>query len=291
MSTVAPTTDAVLEAPALAADDVSVHFGGVVALDHVGLSVPIGSTVGLVGPNGAGKTTLFGVLSGLIRPRNGRVSMNGVDVTRRSPQTRARRGLSRTFQRMELFTELTVREHLVVARRVKEGRESLLGTVRDLSGFGERPGPGEDDAVDEILALLGLDGLADRPALSVPLGTGRLLEVGRALAAEPTVMLLDEPSSGLDVHETEQLGDALRRVREERGIAFVLVEHNVEFVLGLSDRVTVLDFGRVLVEGTPEEIRISPEVQAAYFGAPIGDSAVGDSAVGDPAVGDPGGGA
>jgi len=291
VSTVAPTTDAVLEAPALAADDVSVHFGGVVALDHVGLSVPIGSTVGLVGPNGAGKTTLFGVLSGLIRPRNGRVSMNGVDVTRRSPQTRARRGLSRTFQRMELFTELTVREHLVVARRVKEGRESLLGTVRDLSGFGERPGPGEDDAVDEILALLGLDGLADRPALSVPLGTGRLLEVGRALAAEPTVMLLDEPSSGLDVHETEQLGDALRRVREERGIAFVLVEHNVEFVLGLSDRVTVLDFGRVLVEGTPEEIRISPEVQAAYFGAPIGDPAVGDSAVGDPAVGDPGGGA
>jgi ABC-type branched-subunit amino acid transport system ATPase component len=281
VSTVAPIPGAVLEAPALAADDVSVHFGGVVALDHVGLSVPIGSTVGLVGPNGAGKTTLFGVLSGLIRPRNGRVSMNGVDVTRRSPQTRARRGLSRTFQRMELFTELTVREHLVVARRVKEGRESLLGTVRDLSGFGERPGAGEDDAVDEILTLLGLDGVADRPALSVPLGTGRLLEVGRALAAEPTVMLLDEPSSGLDVHETEQLGDALRRVREERGIAFVLVEHNVEFVLGLSDRVTVLDFGRVLVEGTPEEIRVSPEVQAAYFGAPIGDAAVGDAAVED----------
>ena len=256
-------------APALlAADDITVRFGGVVALDGVSLTVPPSCTVGLVGPNGAGKTTLFGVLSGLVRPRAGRVTMSGVDVTRRSPQTRARRGLARTFQRMELFTELTVREHLVVARRVKDGRERLVGMVRDLSGFGERPRPGEDDAVDEILALLGLTDLADRPALAVPLGTGRLLEVARALAGEPTVMLLDEPSSGLDVHETEQLGDALRRVREERGTAFVLVEHNVEFVLGLSDRVTVLDFGKVLIEGSPEEIRTSAEVQAAYFGAP-----------------------
>jgi ABC-type branched-subunit amino acid transport system ATPase component len=241
----------------------------VVALDGVSLAVPTGSTVGLVGPNGAGKTTLFGVLSGLIRPKTGRVRMSGVDVTRRSPQTRARRGLSRTFQRMELFTELTVREHLVVARRVKEGRDRLLGIARDITGLGERPGPGEDEVIDGILALLGLETVADRPALAIPLGTGRLLEVGRALAAEPTVMLLDEPSSGLDVHETEQLGEALRRVRQDRGTAFVLVEHNVEFVLDLSDRVTVLDFGRVLTEGTPDEIRRSPEVQAAYFGAPL----------------------
>ena len=255
--------------PLLAATDVTVRFGGVVALDQVNLVVPAGSTVGLVGPNGAGKTTLFGVLSGLIRPKAGRVSMSGVDVTRQSPQRRARRGLARTFQRMELFTELTVREHLVVARRVREGRERILGIARDLSGFGERPGPGEDDAIDEILALLGLDRVADRPALAIPLGTGRLLEVARALAAEPTVMLLDEPSSGLDVHETEQLGDALRRVREDRGTAFVLVEHNVEFVLDLSDRIIVLDFGQVLTEGTPDEIRRSPEVQAAYFGAPV----------------------
>ena len=265
----APATAPTSDTPLLAATDVTVRFGGVVALDSVSLVVPPGSTVGLVGPNGAGKTTLFGVLSGLIRPKAGRVTMSGVDVTRRSPQSRSHRGLSRTFQRMELFTELTVRDHLVVARRVKEGRERLLGIVRDLSGFGERPGPGEDDAVDAILALLGLEALADRPALAVPLGTGRLLEVGRALASEPAVMLLDEPSSGLDVHETEQLGEALLRVRNDRGTAFVLVEHNVEFVLDLSDRVTVLDFGRVLTEGAPEQIRQNPEVQAAYFGAPL----------------------
>jgi ABC-type branched-subunit amino acid transport system ATPase component len=267
MSTVQSTV-----APLLAADGVTVRFGGVVALDRVSLAVPVGSTVGLVGPNGAGKTTLFGVLSGLIRPRDGRVTMGDADVTHRSPQTRARRGLARTFQRMELFTELTVREHLVVARRVKDRRERLLGMARDVTGFGERAGPGEDAAVDEILGLLGLGDLADRPALSVPLGTGRLLEVARALAAEPTVMLLDEPSSGLDVHETQQLGDALRLVRQERGTAFVLVEHNVEFVLDLSDRVTVLDFGRVLIEGGPDEIRTSPEVQAAYFGAPVDEA-------------------
>jgi ABC-type branched-subunit amino acid transport system ATPase component len=265
----APVTPAASDAPLLAATDVTVRFGGVVALDTVSLSVPDGSTVGLVGPNGAGKTTLFGVLSGLIRPRAGHVTMSGVDVTRRSPQTRARRGLSRTFQRMELFTELTVREHLVVARRVKEGRERLVGIARDLIGVGEQPGPGEDEAVDGILALLGLESVSDRPALAIPLGTGRLLEVGRALAAEPTVMLLDEPSSGLDIHETEQLGEALLRVRNDRGTAFVLVEHNVKFVLDLSDRVTVLDFGKVLTDGTPDEIRRSPEVQAAYFGAPI----------------------
>jgi ABC-type branched-subunit amino acid transport system ATPase component len=141
--------------------------------------------------------------------------------------------------------------------------------ARDLTGFGERPGPGEEEAVAGIIALLGLETVADRPALSIPLGTGRLLEVARALASEPTVMLLDEPSSGLDIHETEQLGHALRRVRSDRGTAFVLVEHNVDFVLGLADRVTVLDFGKLLVEGTPDEIRTSPEVQAAYFGAPL----------------------
>jgi ABC-type branched-subunit amino acid transport system ATPase component len=254
------------EAPLLTADGVTVRFGGVVALDNVSLAVPRGSTVGLVGPNGAGKTTLFGVLSGLLRPRSGRVTMNGHDVTRRSPQARARLGLARTFQRMELFTELTVREHLVVAQRVREGRQSFLGFFRDLSGLGERPVKGEAEVVDGVLELLGLTPVADRPAISVPLGTGRLVEVARALAAEPTVMLLDEPSSGLDALETSQLGEALQRVRADRGTAFVLVEHNVEFVLGLADHITVLDFGQVIDVGTPAEIRTSEAVHAAYLG-------------------------
>ena len=255
-----------VESALLAAEGVRVQFGGVVALDGVSLVVPAGATVGLVGPNGAGKTTLFGVLSGLLRPRAGRVLMSGADVTRRSPQVRARRGLARTFQRLELFTELTVRQHLVVARRVSTRRNRFWA---DVLGFGERAAPGETDAVDAILDLLALGPVADRPAVELSLGTGRLIEVGRALATEPRVVLLDEPSSGLDVHETAQLAEALVRVREERGTAFVLVEHNVELVLELSERVTVLDFGRVLAEGTPDRIRSSSEVQAAYLGTTV----------------------
>ena len=196
--------------------------------------------------------------------------MNGDDITRRSPQTRARRGLARTFQRMELFTELTVREHLVVARRVHERRQRFTRLLPRPERLRRAPGPGRGRSGRRR---------SSRCSDSKPSPTGRRCRCrsapagwsrsARALASEPAVMLLDEPSSGLDVHETEQLGDALRRVRQDRGTAFVLVEHNVEFVLGLSDRVTVLDFGRVLTEGLPEEVRDSPEVQAAYFGAPL----------------------
>lgn len=250
----------------LEARDVTVRFGGVTALDSVSLAVPANSLIGLVGPNGAGKTTLFGVLSGLLRPKSGQVHMDGVDVTRWRPERRAHQGLSRTYQRLELFSELTVREHLVVARRVQQKRQRFFF---DLTGLGERPGPDEAEAVDALLELLGLGDVQQQPATAVPLGTGRLVEVARALAAEPTVVLLDEPSSGLDDNETAQLADALVRVRKERGTTFVLVEHNVDLVLALSDRVTVLDFGKVLTEGTPGEVRTSPEVQAAYFGAPV----------------------
>ena len=236
------------------------------ALDDVDLTVAGASMAGLVGPNGAGKTTLFGVLSGLLRPRQGRVVLDGVDITRASPQRRTRLGLARTFQRLELFTELTVRDQLVVARRIRERRDRTL--LRDLVGLGRRPSPGEDDAVDAVLELLGLGDVASRPAATVGLGTGRIVELARALATEPRVVLLDEPTSGLDVHETEQVAAALRAARADRGVAFVLVEHDVELVLELCDDVTVLDFGRVIAHGPPAAIRASTDVQAAYLGAP-----------------------
>jgi ABC-type branched-subunit amino acid transport system ATPase component len=258
-------TSAAETLPRLAAEGVRVTFGGLHALDDVGIVVPPGTTIGLVGPNGAGKTTFFGVLSGLQRPAAGRVLIDGVDVTGASPQSRARRGLARTFQRLELFGELTVREHLVVAHRVRVGRPRFL---TDILGFGRRPSAEEVDVVRELLVLLDLEPVAEVPAGALPLGTGRLVEVGRALASEPTVVLLDEPSAGLDEHETERLAAALRRTREERGVALVVVEHNVELVLGLSERVTVLDFGRIIAEGRPADIRANSDVQAAYLGTP-----------------------
>jgi branched-chain amino acid transport system ATP-binding protein len=249
----------------LEARGVSVAFGGVRALDDVSLTVPHGSIVGLIGPNGAGKTTLFAVLSGLLRPRAGQVLLEGRDVTRASPQARARLGLARTFQRLELFDELTVRQHLVVADRAKQGRlrlaADLLGLAHGTSVNGERE-------LDAILELLGIDGLANRLVRSLPLGTSRLVEVARAVASRPRLLLLDEPSSGLDGREAEQLAEALARLRREREISLVVVEHNVEFVLTLADEVTVLDFGRVIATGTPVEVRSDPKVQAAYLGTP-----------------------
>ena len=255
-----------MSGPLLEARAIVVRFGGVVALDAVDFAAAPNSISGLVGPNGAGKTTLFGVLSGLLRPRSGQVLLDGVDVTHASVQRRVRGGLARTFQRLELFTELTVRDHLIVAQRVRHRRDRTL--LRDLVGAGSRPAEDEAEFVAGILSLLGLEDVADRPVVSLPLGTGRIVEIARALATEPRIVLLDEPTSGLDLHETEAVARALRAARDNRGVAFVLVEHDVELVLQLCEEITVLDFGRVITRGNPDEIRTSAEDQAAYLGAP-----------------------
>jgi branched-chain amino acid transport system ATP-binding protein len=249
--------------PVLEARGVTVRFGGLTALADVSLTVPPQSIVGLVGPNGAGKTTLFGVLSGILNPTAGSVVLHGHDATHASPQQRARAGLARTFQRTELFADLTVREHLVLGYRARHARPSLWADLLSLS-TGDREA--EQTRVDQLLDALGLTPIADRPARALPLGTGRLVEVGRALATDPEVILLDEPSSGLDVHETEQLAATLRRARDEHGVALVLVEHDLDLVLGLSDVVNVLDFGIMIATGTPSEVRADPRVRAAYIG-------------------------
>jgi branched-chain amino acid transport system ATP-binding protein len=255
---------ATLEAgPVLEARDVTVRFGGLTALADVSLTVPQQSIVGLVGPNGAGKTTLFGVLSGILNPTAGHVFLHGHEVTRASTQERARAGLARTFQRTELFADLTVREHLVLAYRARHARPRLWA---DLIGRTTGDRAAENTRVEELLGVLGLTPVAERLARALPLGTGRLVEVGRALATDPLVILLDEPSSGLDVHETEQLAATLRRARGEQGVALVLVEHDLDLVLGLSDVVNVLDFGINIATGTPSEVRADPRVRAAYIG-------------------------
>ena len=254
-------------APALAAHDVSVHFGGIKALSHVSLAVETGSIVGLVGPNGAGKSTLLGVLSGLIRPDGGKVWLRGEDVTSASVRSRAHRGLARTFQQPELFMGLTVREHLVVAYRARVSPSRLWRDMVDPRSL-LRPSRAESERVDGLLELLRLTRVAKAPVAALPLGVVRLVEVGRALASDPHVLLLDEPLSGLDLNGSENLLSVFRRIvsHSEHELSLVIVEHDVAAVLALSSAVVVLDFGECIATGSPEEVRRDPAVRAAYLG-------------------------
>jgi branched-chain amino acid transport system ATP-binding protein len=250
----------------LEARDITVRFGGLTALSGVSAEVPERSIVGLVGPNGAGKSTLFAVLSGLQRAAAGRVFLHGVDVSRASPARRSRSGLARTFQQPELFPGMTVRAHLVLAYRLHHTRRRLWQDIVDGSAWRRRADPAEDSAVDALLDGLGIDEIADRQVSGLPLGLSRLVEMGRALATGPSVLLLDEPASGLDRDETQRFVDVLRSVPAQYGASILLVEHDVDLVLGLSSAVYVLDFGRLIARGSAAEIRRDPAVRAAYLG-------------------------
>lgn len=255
----------VSEGSVLHISDVVVRFGGVVALDHVGLEVPPSSLIGLVGPNGAGKTTMFHVCSGLLKPSAGTVTMLGQDVTGLTPQARARLGLARTFQQPEVFHGLSVADHLRLAYRARHQRARLWKDMFTGGGF-RTSGQGENERVEFLLELLMLRDLADTPVDVLPLGTTRLVEVGRALAGGPKLVLLDEPLSGLDTSESRHLAAALRRAVDVEGISLLLVEHDVAMVLSLCSNIYVLDFGRRIAAGPPDVIRNDPAVKAAYLG-------------------------
>jgi branched-chain amino acid transport system ATP-binding protein len=240
--------------PRIEAKGITQRFGGLVALNNVDLAVQPGSITGLVGPNGAGKSTLFGGLSGLLHPTEGQVFMDGVDVTRASPQKRARLGLARTFQHPELFASLSVREHVVLGYRMRHSKSRMITDVLTGRGLIDRPDRTENERVDELLEEVNLTAIQHSPVMGLPLGTSRLVEVARALATDPKVMLMDEPSSGLDVSETEDLASTMRKVVAEHGVSLLFVEHDVPLVLGLCDYVYVLDF------------RNDPAVRAAYLG-------------------------
>ena len=245
-------------APLLEAIDVSVRFGGVVALESVSLAVMPGTIAGLIGPNGAGKTTLFNAITGVVEPAGGRVRLDGVDITDWSPHRRGRAGISRTFQRLELFTGLTVHDNLLGAweSSVSGG---VLGRNRE---EGRR-------IVAEVIELLGLGDVRDRLAGQLSVGRGRVVELGRALCTRPRVLLLDEPSSGLDPSETAQFRDTLREVvgRETGEPAILLVEHDVQLVMKVCELIHVLDFGAILAVGTPSEIQQNQTVLDAYLGS------------------------
>ena len=248
----------------LCARNLTVRFGGLVAVDQVSVEAPVGRLTGLIGPNGAGKTTLFNACSGLNQPSGGRVELFCRDVSRRSPVARAQLGLGRTFQRMELFDSLTVVENVRLGREAAlTGRRPLLGQLwcsrhdrRDIEG-----------AAEDAISLCGIEALGDRVVGSLPTGQRRLVELARTLAAQFRILLLDEPSSGLDSRESDRFGDILRSVVEDTGVGILLVEHDMALVSRVCEYVYVLDFGKPLFEGTTEQVMSSELVIAAYLGS------------------------
>ena len=249
----------------LRVEDVAVRFGGLNALDGVFLEVPPATIVGLIGPNGAGKTTLFNCVTGVLRPTSGRVELFGQDVTDWPAHTRARLGVGRTFQRLELFGSLTVRENLIVAAEAQAGRGGVVSDLLALPPSVETRAEALERA-GAVLERVGIAEYADAVAADLPIGLARLVELGRALSTEPRLLLLDEPSSGLRAAESARLATLLREARDGEGLSSLVVEHDMGFVLELCEHVYVLDFGRLLAEGSPAEIRRSPVVQSAYLG-------------------------
>ncbi|MEV0524263.1 ABC transporter ATP-binding protein [Streptomyces sp. NPDC050439] len=249
----------------LEAAGIGVRFGGIHALTDVGLGLRPGEVCGLIGPNGAGKTTLFDVVSGIRRPDQGRVLLDGADVTRRSPVWRARHGMRRTFQRQQLFGQLTVGDNLLVAQ---EWRGGGGGFAADLLAAPTRRRHETERRVraSTVLQECGLADLSDDYAGALPVGRARMVELARAVADPPRVLLLDEPASGMTADERAQLSAVIRHLADEEGCAVLLVEHNVAFVMELCARVIVLDLGHVLAEGTAAEVRADPRVRDAYLG-------------------------
>jgi branched-chain amino acid transport system ATP-binding protein len=238
----------------LRVENVAVRFGGVQAVKDMSLECPPGRVTGLIGPNGAGKTTLFNVITGLQKPESGRVLLDDRDLLRLPTQRRARAGLARTFQRLEVFGSLTVRENVLLAAELKRGWS--------------RKGDVPVAVADLLLARFGLSALADSQAGALPTGSARLLELARALATQPSVLLLDEPGSGLSELESRALGDLLLSLAAE-GMSVLLVEHDVELVMRVCEHVYVLDFGELLCEGPPTHVQADTRVQAAYLGAEL----------------------
>ena len=255
--------------------NVSVRFGGVTAVNNASLVAPLGRITGLIGPNGAGKTSTFNVCSGLVKPSAGTVSLDGRTISRLSPSARAERGLGRSFQRMELFDSLTVRDNVGLGREAAMAGHRpwhhLLASPRELR---ER-----DAAVDDAISLCSIVHLSDLVVGELSTGERRLVELARCLAGQFTVLLLDEPSSGLDVTETKQFGAVLRRVVAERGVGILLVEHDMSLVMRVCDYLYVLDFGVQVFEGTPAQVNASEAVRLAYLGSDAGsfDAASADA--------------
>ncbi|MCX7988328.1 MAG: ABC transporter ATP-binding protein [Thermodesulfovibrio sp.] len=241
--------------------NVSKNFGGIKALKNINFSVKKGSIHALIGPNGAGKTTLMNIISGIEKMDSGDIYFKGFSIKDKPPYKRAEMGLARTFQNLELFGNLTVLENVIVGMYLKNQRGFLSSGIM-LRGINR-------EIVDKSLSILEYIKLSHRQkeiAKNLPVGEQRLLEVGRALATEPELILLDEPAAGLNMRETKNLSQLIQKIRDEKGITILIVEHDMELVMGISDLITVLNFGEVIAEGEPLMIQKNPHVISAYLG-------------------------
>jgi branched-chain amino acid transport system ATP-binding protein len=249
---------------ALAVADVAISFGGVAAVAGVSFAVEQGEIFAIIGPNGAGKTTLFNLIAGNYRPSRGRVMLDEDDVTGLTPHLLARRGLSRTFQNLQIFFRMTAAENVMVGRHLHE-KHALLPHLFALPSILRQNNETRRRA-EELLAFVGLSALADQPAGNMPYGALKRLEIARALATEPKVLLLDEPAAGCNAVETQEIDTVISKIAAA-GVTVVLVEHDMKLVMKISNRIHVLDQGRTLSEGTAAQVRANPDVVKIYLGA------------------------